>query len=154
MSGNMSIPMQRSEETGPIVSQNRSIDDGDEDEEWRDTRHEALAEEGVIFVTCSEGLKEHEEIFRPWFGKVIPTGDNKFSALNSAVMSGGSFIYIPKGVKVKHPLQLPANSGFSLGGKVTFVTGTQNRDAANGTEGFHLAADIIAGPLNLLPLIW
>lgn len=66
---------------------------------------EALAKEGVIFVTCSEGLKEHEEIFRPWFGKVIPTGDNKFSALNSAVMSGGSFIYIPPGVKVKHPLQ-------------------------------------------------
>jgi Fe-S cluster assembly protein SufB len=64
---------------------------------------EALADEGVIFVTCSEGLKEHEEIFRPWFGKVIPTGDNKFSALNSAVMSGGSFIYIPPGVKVKHP---------------------------------------------------
>ena len=66
---------------------------------------EALADEGVIFVTCSEGLQEHEEIFRPWFGKVIPTGDNKFSALNSAVMSGGSFIYIPPGVKVKHPLQ-------------------------------------------------
>ena len=66
---------------------------------------EALADEGVIFVTCSEGLKEHEQIFRPWFGKVIPTGDNKFSALNSAVMSGGSFIYIPPGVKVKHPLQ-------------------------------------------------
>jgi Fe-S cluster assembly protein SufB len=66
---------------------------------------EALADEGVIFVTCSEGLKEHEEIFRPWFGKVIPTGDNKFSALNSAVMSGGSFIYVPPGVKVKHPLQ-------------------------------------------------
>ena len=66
---------------------------------------EALADEGVIFVTCSEGLKEHEEIFRPWFGKVIPTGDNKFSALNSAVMSGGSFIYIPPWVKVKHPLQ-------------------------------------------------
>ncbi|MDA7931896.1 MAG: Fe-S cluster assembly protein SufB [Akkermansiaceae bacterium] len=66
---------------------------------------EALADEGVIFVTCSEGLKEHEEIFRPWFGKVIPVGDNKFSALNSAVMSGGSFIYIPKGVKLKHPLQ-------------------------------------------------
>ncbi|MGB2453952.1 MAG: Fe-S cluster assembly protein SufB [Akkermansiaceae bacterium] len=66
---------------------------------------EALADEGVIFVTCAEGLKEHEEIFRPWFGKVIPTGDNKFSALNSAVMSGGSFIYIPPGVKVKHPLQ-------------------------------------------------
>jgi Fe-S cluster assembly protein SufB len=66
---------------------------------------EALSKEGVIFVNSTEGLREHEEIFRPWFGKVIPTGDNKFSALNSAVFSGGSFIYIPKGVKVKHPLQ-------------------------------------------------
>ncbi len=58
-----------------------------------------------IFVSSTEGLKEHPEIFRKWFGKVIPTGDNKFSALNSAVFSGGSFIYVPKGVKVKHPLQ-------------------------------------------------
>ena len=66
---------------------------------------EELEKDGVIFVNSTEGLKEHEEIFRPWFGKVIPTGDNKFSALNSAVFSGGSFIYIPKGLKVKHPLQ-------------------------------------------------
>ncbi|BDS06783.1 Fe-S cluster assembly protein SufB [Oceaniferula spumae] len=66
---------------------------------------EELEKDGVIFVNSKEGLKEHEEIFRPWFGKVIPTGDNKFSALNSAVFSGGSFIYIPKGLKVKHPLQ-------------------------------------------------
>ncbi len=66
---------------------------------------EELEKEGVIFVNSKEGLQEHEEIFRPWFGKVIPTGDNKFSALNSAVFSGGSFIYIPKGLKVKHPLQ-------------------------------------------------
>ncbi len=66
---------------------------------------EALGKEGVIFVNSTEGLKEHEEIFRPWFGKVIPTGDNKFSALNSACFSGGSFIYVPKGVKVSHPLQ-------------------------------------------------
>lgn len=64
-----------------------------------------LREQGVIFVNSTEGLKEHEEIFRPWFGKVIPTGDNKFSALNSAVFSGGSFIYVPPGVKLKHPLQ-------------------------------------------------
>jgi len=64
-----------------------------------------LEKDGVIFVNSTEGLKEHEEIFRPWFGKVIPTGDNKFSALNSAVFSGGSFIYVPKGLKVKHPLQ-------------------------------------------------
>jgi Fe-S cluster assembly protein SufB len=66
---------------------------------------EALAEDGVIFVGSGEGLKEHPEIFRKFFGKVIPTGDNKFSALNSAVFSGGSFIYVPPGVKVRHPLQ-------------------------------------------------
>src|SRR6266550_1910273 len=51
------------------------------------------------------GLKKYPEIFRKWFGKVIPIADNKFSALNSAVFSGGSFIYVPPGVKVKHPLQ-------------------------------------------------
>jgi Fe-S cluster assembly protein SufB len=66
---------------------------------------EELTKKGVIFVNSTEGLKAHEEIFRPWFGKVIPTGDNKFSALNSAVFSGGSFIYIPKGVKLEQPLQ-------------------------------------------------
>jgi len=65
----------------------------------------AVGEQGVIFVGSAEGLKKHPEIFRKWFGKVIPTGDNKFSALNSAVFSGGSFIYVPPGVKVKHPLQ-------------------------------------------------
>ncbi|MDB6132425.1 MAG: sufB [Verrucomicrobiales bacterium] len=65
----------------------------------------AVSDQGVIFVNSTEGLKQHADIFRPWFGKVIPTGDNKFSALNSAVFSGGSFIYVPKGVKVKHPLQ-------------------------------------------------
>lgn len=65
----------------------------------------AVADQGVIFMGSTEALKTHPEIFRPWFGKVIPTGDNKFSALNSAVFSGGSFIYIPPGVKVKHPLQ-------------------------------------------------
>jgi Fe-S cluster assembly protein SufB len=66
---------------------------------------ESLSKDGVIFVGSAEGLKEHPEIFRKFFGKVIPTGDNKFSALNSAVFSGGSFIYVPPGVKVKHPLQ-------------------------------------------------
>jgi Fe-S cluster assembly protein SufB len=66
---------------------------------------EELSKQGVIFVGSSDGLKEHPEIFRKWFGKVIPVGDNKFSALNSAVFSGGSFIYVPPGVKVKQPLQ-------------------------------------------------
>src|SRR5476649_484528 len=65
----------------------------------------AVGDQGVIFCGPAEGLRDHPEIFRKWFGKVIPTGDNKFSALNSAVFSGGSFIYVPPGVKVKHPLQ-------------------------------------------------
>lgn len=65
----------------------------------------ALADQGVIFVGSTEGLHKYPDIFRPWFGKVIPTADNKYAALNSAVFSGGSFIYVPKGVKVKHPLQ-------------------------------------------------
>ena len=66
---------------------------------------EVVAKQGVIFVNSTEGLREHPELFRRWFGKVIPTGDNKFSALNSAVFSGGSFIYVPPGVKVAQPLQ-------------------------------------------------
>ena len=66
---------------------------------------EDLEKEGVIFVGSTEGLAKYPEIFRPYFGKVIPTADNKFSALNSAVFSGGSFIYVPKGVKLKQPLQ-------------------------------------------------
>jgi Fe-S cluster assembly protein SufB len=65
----------------------------------------AVGEQGVIFVGSTDGLQKHPELFKKWFGKVIPTGDNEFSALNSAVFSGGSFIYIPPGVKVKHPLQ-------------------------------------------------
>ncbi len=65
----------------------------------------SLEKEGVIFVDPTEGLKEHSEKKKKFFGKVIPIGDNKFSALNSAVFSGGSFIYIPPGVKTKQPLQ-------------------------------------------------
>lgn len=66
---------------------------------------EDLEKQGVIFMGPNEALTEHPEIFRKYFGKVIPIGDNKFSALNSATFSGGSFIYVPKGVKVKQPLQ-------------------------------------------------
>ncbi len=66
---------------------------------------EDLEKLGVIFVGSTEGLKKYPEIFRKFFGKVIPIGDNKFSALNSAVFSGGSFIYVPPGVKVAQPLQ-------------------------------------------------
>ena len=66
---------------------------------------EDLEEQGVIFLDTDTGLKEHPELFREYFGSVIPSGDNKFSALNSAVWSGGSFIYVPKGVHVDIPLQ-------------------------------------------------
>ena len=66
---------------------------------------EDLEEKGVIFVDTDTALREHEELFKEHFGTVIPAGDNKFSALNSAVWSGGSFIYVPPGVHVDIPLQ-------------------------------------------------
>jgi Fe-S cluster assembly protein SufB len=66
---------------------------------------EDLEEQGVIFLDTDTGLREHPELFREYFGSVIPAGDNKFSALNTAVWSGGSFIYVPKGVHVDIPLQ-------------------------------------------------
>src|SRR5690625_2049319 len=66
---------------------------------------EDLEEQGVIFVDTDTGLRDHPELFREYFGTVIPAGDNKFSALNTAVWSGGSFVYVPKGVHVEIPLQ-------------------------------------------------
>ncbi len=66
---------------------------------------EDLEAQGVIFLDTDTALKEHPELFREYFGSVIPSGDNKFSALNSAVWSGGSFIYVPPGVHVDIPLQ-------------------------------------------------
>lgn len=66
---------------------------------------EDLEKKGVIFLDTDSALQEHEELFKEYFGTVIPAGDNKFSALNSAVWSGGSFIYVPPGVHVEIPLQ-------------------------------------------------
>ncbi|WP_049564157.1 Fe-S cluster assembly protein SufB [Nonomuraea sp. SBT364] len=66
---------------------------------------EDLEEKGVIFVDTDTGLKEHEELFKEYFGSVIPVGDNKFAALNTSVWSGGSFIYVPPNVQVEIPLQ-------------------------------------------------
>jgi Fe-S cluster assembly protein SufB len=66
---------------------------------------EDLEEQGVIFLDTDTGLREHEDLFREYFTSVIPVGDNKFAALNTAVWSGGSFIYVPPGVKVDIPLQ-------------------------------------------------
>src|SRR4051812_3467717 len=67
--------------------------------------NEELEKQGVIFLDTDTGLREHPEIFQEYFGSVIPSGDNKFAALNTAVWSGGSFIYVPKGVHVDIPLQ-------------------------------------------------
>src|ERR1700691_5795733 len=66
---------------------------------------EDLEEKGVIFEDTDTALKQHPELFREYFATIIPVGDNKFAALNTAVWSGGSFIYVPKGVQVEIPLQ-------------------------------------------------
>ena len=66
---------------------------------------EELEAQGVIFLDTDTALKEHPELFKKYFSTVVPPTDNKYAALNSAVWSGGSFIYVPKGVKVEKPLQ-------------------------------------------------
>jgi Fe-S cluster assembly protein SufB len=64
-----------------------------------------LSDKGVIFTDTDSALRDHPDLFREYFGTLIPPSDNKFAALNSAVWSGGSFIYVPKGVKIDMPLQ-------------------------------------------------
>src|SRR5262245_45523795 len=66
---------------------------------------EDLEKQGVIFLSMDDALREHPEVVKEYFSTVIPIADNKFAALNSAVWSGGSFIYVPKGVHVEMPLQ-------------------------------------------------
>ena len=66
---------------------------------------EDLESQGVLFLDMDSGLREHEDLVKEYFGTVIPANDNKFAALNSAVWSGGSFIYVPPGVKIEMPLQ-------------------------------------------------
>lgn len=67
--------------------------------------HENLQKQGVIFLSIEDGLRQYPDLFKEYFSTVIPIEDNKFAALNSAVWSGGSFIYVPKGIKVDLPLQ-------------------------------------------------
>ncbi len=64
-----------------------------------------LEDQGVIFCDTDTALREHSELLREYWGKIIPSNDNKYAALNTAVWSGGSFIYVPKGVKIEKPLQ-------------------------------------------------
>ena len=64
-----------------------------------------LEEKGVLFLSMDDGLREYPELVKQYFGTIIPATDNKFAALNSAVWSGGSFVYVPKGIRVDMPLQ-------------------------------------------------
>ncbi len=64
-----------------------------------------LEDQGILFLDTDQALLQHEDIFREHFATIIPSADNKFSALNSAVWSGGSFIYVPPGVRIEQPLQ-------------------------------------------------
>ncbi|MCL5950950.1 MAG: Fe-S cluster assembly protein SufB [Chloroflexi bacterium] len=66
---------------------------------------ESLRKQGVIFLSMDQGLAEHPDLVKKYFGTIIPAADNKFAALNSAVWSGGSFIYVPPGIHVDMPLQ-------------------------------------------------
>jgi len=67
--------------------------------------HQKLTDQGVVFTDTDTALREHPDLFKEYFGTIIPPADNKFAALNTAVWSGGSFIYVPKGVHVDIPLQ-------------------------------------------------
>src|SRR3989344_3992667 len=77
-----------------------------------------LEKKGVIFLDTDAALKQYPEIFQEYFGKAIPPGDNKFAALNSAVWSGGSFVYVPSGISVEIPLQ----AYFRINSKVQYTT--------------------------------
>jgi Fe-S cluster assembly protein SufB len=66
---------------------------------------ESLTKQGVIFLSSDDGLKQHPDIFKKYFSTIVPPTDNKFAALNSAVWSGGSFLYVPEGIHVELPLQ-------------------------------------------------
>ena len=67
--------------------------------------NEELEKQGVIFLDMDSALREHEDLVREYFATIIPANDNKLAALNSAVWSGGSFVYVPPGVHVEMPLQ-------------------------------------------------
>lgn len=73
--------------------------------DFDDNMEKELEEKGIIFKDTDSALRENEELFREYFASVVPAADNKFAALNSAVWSGGSFIYVPKNVKLDTPLQ-------------------------------------------------
>jgi Fe-S cluster assembly scaffold protein SufB len=110
---------------------------------------EDLEEQGVLFLDTDSGLRQHEDLFREYFASIIPVGDNKFAALNTAVWSGGSFIYVPKGVKVDIPLQAyfrinTENMGNLYGMRINMSDNEKSKIASN------LKTDLLEQKLSLI----
>jgi Fe-S cluster assembly protein SufB len=103
-----------------------------------------LEAKGVIFLDMDSGLREHEELVRKHFATVIPRNDNKFAALNSAVWSGGSFIYVPKGVRIEMPLQAYFRINAENMGQFERTMILVDEDAyVHYVEGCHLAGSMV-----------
>jgi Fe-S cluster assembly protein SufB len=103
-----------------------------------------LEAKGVIFLDMDSGLREHEELVRKHFATVIPRNDNKFAALNTAVWSGGSFIYVPKGVRIEMPLQAYFRINAENMGQFERTMILVDEDAyVHYVEGCHLAGSMV-----------
>src|ERR671924_482767 len=105
---------------------------------------EDLEKQGVIFMDMDSGLREHEDIVREYWATVIPPNDNKLAALNSAVWSGGSFVYVPAGVKVEMPLQAYFRINTENMGQFerTLIIAEEGSDVTY-IEGCHLAGSMV-----------
>ncbi|MFN2466580.1 MAG: Fe-S cluster assembly protein SufB [Gaiellaceae bacterium] len=105
---------------------------------------EKLSEQGVLFLDMDSGLREHEELVKQYFGTIIPQNDNKFAALNSAVWSGGSFIYVPPGVHIEMPLQAYFRINAENMGQFERTLIIVDEDAyVHYVEGCHLAGSMV-----------
>ncbi len=114
---------------------------------------EDLEKKGVIFLDTDTALKTQPELFKQWFSKVVPPGDNKFAALNSAVWSGGTFIYIPKGVHVDIPLQAYFRINAQNMGQFERTLIIADKDASvHYIEGCLPAGELIAGESGFMPI--
>jgi Fe-S cluster assembly protein SufB len=103
-----------------------------------------LEQQGVLFLDMDSGLREHEELVKQYFGTVIPQNDNKFAALNSAVWSGGSFIYVPPGVRIEMPLQAYFRINAENMGQFERTLIIVDEDAyVHYVEGCHLAGSMV-----------
>jgi Fe-S cluster assembly scaffold protein SufB len=117
------------------------------------TIREDLAKQGVIFTDCDSGLREYPEIFKKYFGTIIPANDNKFSALNSAVWSGGSFVHVPKGVKVDIPLQAYFRiNAENMGQFERTLIIAEEGSFVHYVEGCHIVGSLVLTELGEIPI--